>query len=198
MGSASDRAKRSIRERARQARREMVPAARAEANAAIAEALLALPEVAEARAVLAYGATREEADPGPALAHLRETGVRIAMVRVDADSRDLSLRWVDDPSELEDGAFGLAQPQDGAPIAPDAVFDVVLVPGVAFDPRGGRLGYGAGYYDRLLPRLREECVSIGVAFDEQVVEVVPVHDHDVPVDVVLTPTRVIRTHAKTG
>lgn len=64
--------------------------------------------------------------------------------------------------------------------------DVVMVPGLAFTPAGQRLGQGGGWYDRFLPRLRDDAVTIGVAFDEQIVESLPVEDHDIAVDVVVT------------
>ena len=66
----------------------------------------------------------------------------------------------------------------------------MIVPGVAFDETGARLGYGGGYFDRLLPMLRADCARIGVAFDEQVLAEIPAEEHDAHVDVVVTPTRV--------
>jgi 5-formyltetrahydrofolate cyclo-ligase len=70
---------------------------------------------------------------------------------------------------------------------------LILVPGVAFDLHGGRLGRGKGYYDRLLKELRG--TTCGVAFDQQVVEAIPVEPHDVRLDHVLTPTRWIERKA---
>jgi 5-formyltetrahydrofolate cyclo-ligase len=78
------------------------------------------------------------------------------------------------------------------PVDPASV-DVVVVPGLAFAEDGGRLGQGGGWYDRFLARVRDECVTIGVCFDVQVVRDVPVAGHDVPVDLVVTEARVIRT-----
>jgi 5-formyltetrahydrofolate cyclo-ligase len=70
--------------------------------------------------------------------------------------------------------------------------DAVIVPGVAFDPQGRRLGYGGGFYDRLLPRLRDDCLRVGVAYDEQLVDELPVAEHDAHVHAVVTPSRVLR------
>jgi 5-formyltetrahydrofolate cyclo-ligase len=69
---------------------------------------------------------------------------------------------------------------------------------VAFDETGARLGYGGGYFDRLLPMLRADCARIGVAFDEQVLSEIPAEEHDAHVDVVVTPTRVLRPGAREG
>jgi 5-formyltetrahydrofolate cyclo-ligase len=70
--------------------------------------------------------------------------------------------------------------------------DAILLPGIAFDKRGMRLGYGGGYYDRLLPQCRPACVRIGIGFDEQLLAEIPAEDHDEHVDIVVTPSRVIR------
>lgn len=69
--------------------------------------------------------------------------------------------------------------------------DVVVVPGLAFTPAGERLGQGGGWYDRFLPRLRDDATTIGVAFDAQIVESLPVEDHDANVDVVVTESGIV-------
>jgi len=81
----------------------------------------------------------------------------------------------------------VAFPEDD-PLPDPATFDLVIVPGVAFTERGARLGRGGGWYDRLLPQLRADCATVGVAFDIQVLPELPVEPHDVPVDVVVTET----------
>lgn len=81
-----------------------------------------------------------------------------------------------------DGPDLRVQPGDVGPTA----LDVVIVPGLAFTADGYRLGQGGGHYDRFLPRLRPGCRTIGVCFAEQLVDRLPVEDHDVPVDVVVT------------
>ena len=99
--------------------------------------------------------------------------------------------------------WGIPEP---AELAPDAatvgIIDVVLVPGVVFDQACGRMGHGKGYYDSFLSRLaisntelgRQRCIAVGICFDEQVLQAgqtVPVESHDVPLDFVVTPTRVL-------
>ena len=97
-----------------------------------------------------------------------------------------------DEVDLDDGPYGLRQPKEDAPrVLLDSV-DAVLVPGVAFDETGARLGYGGGYYDRLLPQLRPDCKTIGISYDEQLLTSIPGEAHDVAVSIVVTPTRVLR------
>lgn len=85
-------------------------------------------------------------------------------------------------------------PEDDPPPDPDVV-DVVVVPGVAFTPAGDRLGQGGGWYDRFLPRLRRECVTIGVGFAPQLVDDLPTEPHDVRLDLVVTDAGIARRTA---
>jgi len=89
--------------------------------------------------------------------------------------------------ELVVGAYGIREPvlREENVIAPEQI-DVVLLPGVAFNRTGGRLGYGGGYYDRFLPQLRADCVKVALAYELQVVDELPVEEHDVWYDVLIT------------
>lgn len=95
-------------------------------------------------------------------------------------------------TDLTSGAFGIWEPLPNPTrlVAPDA-FDLVLVPGLAFDLDGGRLGRGAGFYDRFLATLPKTTRLIGVALDEQIVEKTPRDAFDLPVDALATPSRFV-------
>lgn len=190
MSTGSDKAveaaKHEARARARAARCALDDTVCREAAINAAERLVALPEVASARLVLAYGATPEELDPAPALALLRARGVAIAYPRVEAPGV-LGLHSVGVADPLVRGMFGIMEPSADAPRVPAHAVDAVIVPGVAFDRRLWRLGYGGGYYDRLLPTLPPGCARIGYAYDEQVLEEIPVEEHDVRMDALVTP-----------
>lgn len=187
----ADIEKARLRVTARAARRALGPEVRAHASQSIAERVLALPEIASATAVLLYGASPEEVDTLPLEEALRARGVRIAYPRV-AGRYDLELHWLDDRGELVEGSFGLLQPKPDASCALAREIDAIVVPGVAFDERGGRVGYGRGYYDTLLGGECAEVPAIGVAFDEQVFEQVPCQARDRRVNVLVTPTRTVR------
>ena len=94
---------------------------------------------------------------------------------------------------VEGEEHGRRPPRGGAPIPPDRLARVV-VPGLAFDAHGHRLGRGGGYYDRFLGRLRRTAATVGLGFDVQITDEVPVNDGDVSVDIVVTDRRV--THAR--
>ncbi len=186
-----DRAKAALRAQAREARRTVPPGARAAHGRAIAERMLRLPEIAGASAVLLYGASPEEADPGVLEDALRELGKRIAYPRVTGE-RELAIHWVDSRDVLAEGPYCLLQPTAEAPSATLRELSAIVVPGVAFDPEGNRLGYGGGFYDALLADPIGTPPAIGVAFDEQVFDEVPHAAWDRPVDVLVTPTRTVR------
>jgi 5-formyltetrahydrofolate cyclo-ligase len=184
-------AKRDARARAFSARDALNREMRETASAAAAENLVGLPELGQARVVLSYFALTAEIDPLGAVSALRQRGLAIAYPRVESPGI-LGTYLVGDERDLVPGAFGLSQPAPDAATVALELIDAVIIPGVAFDERGMRLGYGGGYYDRLLPRLRHDCLRIGLAFEEQILAEIPAESHDAIVDLVATQTRIIR------
>jgi 5-formyltetrahydrofolate cyclo-ligase len=183
-------AKRAARREGRAARQSVLAGERPPLAVAAAERLLALPELASARTVLAYSATAEEIDPAPVVAVLRERGMVIALPRVMGTER-LSLHRVDGDDALVESPLGLLEPSGDAPIVAPESIDVAIVPGVAFDSACQRLGHGGGYYDRLFGMM-PGATTVGIAFDGQILAKVPCEEHDVCVDVLVTPTRTLR------
>jgi 5-formyltetrahydrofolate cyclo-ligase len=118
----------------------------------------------------------------------RLPGWRWALPRVEPD-RSITFRDVDVPRETH--PFGMEQPSDTGPVIPLHEIDVYLVPGLAFDRSGRRLGNGAGHYDRVLASARADAISIGIAPDARLVEEVPVDRHDVLVGWLATEEGVI-------
>jgi len=184
-------AKHAARQRARDTRDCLDLQVCCEHAASIARQLLALPEMAGVATVLTYAALPAELDPSSAIAELRDRGVRIAYTRIEAPGV-LCMHLVENETELIPGPLSIRQPSQDSPRLSYDEIDLVLVPGVAFDESGARLGYGGGYFDRLLPLLRADCARIGIAFDEQLLPEIPAEEHDECVDVVVTPSRVIR------
>ncbi|MBW3621444.1 MAG: 5-formyltetrahydrofolate cyclo-ligase [Actinobacteria bacterium] len=185
--------KTALRSTARSARRGMDDDERRSASRAAAARLLALPELRGAETVLLYAPLQEEADPATAtLPLLRQRGIRTLLPRVRGD--ELELVAVTELTGLALGYRGIREPA-GPPIDPEMV-DLAVVPGVAFDVLGGRLGHGGGHYDRLLQLLSDECVRVGFCFSCQVVPFVPCEPHDEPVDLVVTERATYRTRAR--
>lgn len=142
----------------------------------------------EARSVLFFAPLPGEVDVWPLLTRTINGGKVVALPCFDVDRAAYKSRRVKNIHvEIMSGQFGIREPAVGCLEMPLADLDVVLVPGIAFDLRGNRLGRGKGFYDRLLENFRGK--KIGIAFDEQVVEAVPAGNLDVRMDAVLTPTR---------
>jgi 5-formyltetrahydrofolate cyclo-ligase len=153
-----------------------------------------LPGLAESRTVLLFVAALPEELRTRELFSLVYAMKKIVLCpRVDGRGRRLSLHRVADPAaDLEPGVLGIPEPRSGLPeIAADAV-DWALVPGLAFDERGYRLGRGAGYYDRLLPLLRPDATCWALCLSCQLVRELPVEAHDAPLNGVSTPGRDVR------
>lgn len=94
--------------------------------------------------------------------------------------------------ELEKGNFGILEPKREYRREIDIKdLDLIIVPGIAFDSNKNRLGFGAGYYDVFLKDIAKQCLTIGIAFEAQMVDNVPVEGHDIPLDIIITEKRVI-------
>jgi 5-formyltetrahydrofolate cyclo-ligase len=169
------------------------PADRAAQQAALAGRFPGLPGLAGAGTVLLYAtAFPEELDTRAWLGLVLAGGRRLLCPRVDRKGRRLRLYEVQDlQADLRPGALGIPEPRAGAPEVVPVEVDWVLVPGLAFDPRGYRLGRGAGYYDRLLPTLRPDAPRWALCFDCQWVEKLPVEPHDAVLDGVVSPSKTV-------
>jgi 5-formyltetrahydrofolate cyclo-ligase len=185
-------AKAELRQRVLARRDALAPERRASLSAAIFQAIRALPAFATARSVLGYSSFGSEPVTAPFLEAVLDGGKTLVLPRVDRASRRLALHRVTAPgAELRPGVWGILEPDPARcpPAALEAV-DFVLVPGVVFDVEGGRIGYGAGYYDRLLGECAAGTALVAAAFELQVVEAVPMAEHDRRVDRVVTEHRV--------
>ena len=169
--------KSELRRVARQKRQALVNDSFALVIAPYAEDLALVP----GSIVGGYHALPEEADPALLLARLVETGCAIAFPRVAGKGQALEFHHVPDGEVLAPGSFGIPEPLESWP---RAVPDVLLVPLLAFDAGGHRLGYGGGFYDRTLARLR--VPAIGIAYAGQEIASIPFEPHDRTLDMVLT------------
>jgi 5-formyltetrahydrofolate cyclo-ligase len=174
--------KAALRATALSARRELTRGQRQAASQAVVDRLRGLSELRRVDSILLYAAVADELDVGGLVRPLREAGVRTLLPRVRGDH--LEIVAASDLLTLTLGYRGIHEPA-GPPIDP-ALVDAAIVPGVAFDLRGTRLGRGGGHYDRLLATLPRDCVRVGVCFSCQLVPMVPREPHDEPVDVIVT------------
>jgi len=168
------------------------------ASRRLAEALAGLDELRVARTVAGYSALPGEIDPAPALADARRRGQRVVLPRIANDAHPrLRFHEVADGAALQPGPLGIAEPAPQAPEVAAASVDVFLVPGIAFDGDGRRVGQGGGYYDELVAHVRgaqggPRSMFVGVGHDFQLTAAVPAGAGDQAVDVVVTPGHVVR------
>lgn len=176
-------------------RAAMGEGARAEASReAAAHAMAALdagPGGVRGRTIALFAPFRDEIDTAPLAALLRAAGADLALpVILGRDRPLLFRRWDVRDALVPAGAFRIPEPPASAP---DVVPDAVLVPLAAFDRRGYRIGYGAGFYDRTLAGLRRAgpVRALGFAFSCQEVDAVPAEPHDEAVDMMITETKAV-------
>lgn len=155
---------------------------------AACQLLLRQPVWSSAQSVLFYAPLRGELDVWSLIGSALGQSKMAALPQYSAAQGSYVACRVQDPiNEVRAGRFGIREPLESCALLELNRLDLVLVPGVAFDLDGKRLGRGRGYYDRLLSSVRG--TTCGVAFDEQVVKEVPVEAHDVLLNCILTPTR---------
>jgi 5-formyltetrahydrofolate cyclo-ligase len=166
-----------------------------QASAAVIQRLTALPEYSAARTVLCYVSFRSEVATRDFLLRMLEEGKRVVVPYCQASHLEL-LRFAGF-DDLTPGMLGILEPkaelrsQEDRRAAVQEI-DLFVIPGLAFDRQGGRLGYGKGYFDRLLRDARNDALLAAVAFECQLFDAVPMLPHDVRVDCVVTEAGVYR------
>ncbi len=162
----------------------------------IGRRLLSLPEFWRARCVLLYLAFRSEVETQPLIEQVQAMGKEVAVPVARDEPRGLVPCRYSCPADLARTNLGVLEPRPECACPVElAQIDLVVVPGTAFDLRGGRLGYGLGYYDRLLSEM-PLALRVALAFECQLLPEVAIEPHDLPVDIILTEERVLRTLAR--
>lgn len=162
----------------------------------IGDRLLALAEFRRAASILFYLSFRSEVETHEMVERALELGKEVAVPVVQAKPRALVPCRYTGPQDLAATGLGIMEPRPECALPVDiARLDLVVVPGTAFDHLGGRVGYGLGFYDRLLAQL-PQAVRVALAFECQLLPHVMTEPYDQPVDVILTEERVLRTGAR--
>ena len=163
------------------------------ARSAAAEAIAARPfplPLVPGVIVSGFMPLKSEINPLPLMRKLAEQGARLALPVIAGRGKPLIMRAWEFDAPLDRGQWGIREPKADAP---EVEPDIILVPLLAFDRAGHRIGYGAGYYDQTIAQLRarKAVVAVGIAFAAQEVPEVPVTPRDAPLDLVLTEREVI-------
>lgn len=155
--------------------------------------LYRLSEFKKSKKILFYVSFGSEVNTIDAIKKTLSINKLVILPKVDSKNRNLKLYQIDKIEDISPGYKNIFEPLE----IEDKFFritdiDLIIVPGVAFDPYGNRLGYGGGYYDIVLSRKNVNTKTIALAFEEQLVELLPTEEHDIKVDIIITEKKIIR------
>jgi len=185
--------KEDIRKRILDIRGMMTSEDRSRKSKTIGQKLQGMEFYKKAAMIMGYMDFRNEVMMGHILKEAKRSGKRILLpISVPRDHSLLIAEVSDFERDLRPGAYGIMEPRlENVALQIDPFeIDIIIVPGVAFDPAGHRIGYGAGYYDRFLASLSSKTLKLGLAFQEQIVSHIPADIHDIAMDVIITDKHV--------
>ncbi|MCX7990906.1 MAG: 5-formyltetrahydrofolate cyclo-ligase [Proteobacteria bacterium] len=162
-------------------------------SSVIMESFFSLDEVKSGKTFFIFVNFKSEVKTTPIIEKLIKDGKRVVVPYTDAKNKQLILCYIKSLSELKEGTYGILEPDISiSERANLADIDIAVIPGSVFDVSGGRVGYGGGFYDRVIPKLRADVPKIALAFDFQVIEKVPMGYYDKRMDIIVTEKRIIR------
>ena len=168
----------------------MLPNERTSAAQAVSEAFFKNVQVTTSTIVAGYWPIKAELDALLILRALVQKGHICALPHVTGEGAPLIFRQWEENTLMTTGKFGITEPIGGATLVPD----IMLVPVLAFDTNGHRLGYGAGFYDRTIARLKKQkqIRTIGLAYEKQLYKALPAEENDVKMDIIITDRNVYK------
>ena len=157
---------------------------------AIKEKLLSIPEYKRAKVVMFYCSIQSEVMTNEMIeSALSNKNKIICVPKIFTKERKMDAVEINENTCFEKGNFDILQPFDGK-VIPKKEVDLIVIPALAFDFYGNRLGYGKGYYDKFLKGIK--AVKIGIAYDFQIADKLPKEEHDIKIDVLITEKRIVR------
>ncbi len=184
--------KKEIRKEALRRRNSLLKEDVLKESRAIGERLTALPDYQGARSIMFYLSSGSEVNTREMIAAALDNNLRVAVPLVRPETGEMKAIVITEPDrDLSPGFKGIMEPEynPDRELSP-AEFDLIIIPGVAFDAMGNRIGMGKGYYDRFLSRLSPKVRKIALAFESQIVASIPGDDNDVRMDMIITGNRV--------
>lgn len=186
-------AKKQLREYFLNLRQKQSMHVQEQAGVQVLEQLLTLEAVLQAQSIMTYLPTRGEINTWPVVHYFWPTKVQVLAPRCrEQEPGIMDIHWIQSMDDLGPGHFGLLEPKierTQALALPEP--DIILIPALAFDSHGFRLGFGGGYYDRFLATLTHKHLRIGLVYEFQVVDQLPRDVWDQPVDLLVTPEKII-------
>ncbi len=137
----------------------------------------------DAGTIMMYISAYKEPETLPVIEHLLEQGKRVIVPVSSTETNTIVPTYIETTSELEKGAYGILEPTIIRPVNKKDI-DIIVMPGIAFDMHRNRLGFGKGYYDKFLKDTNAK--KIALCYDFQIIDDLPIDDHDIPMDLILT------------
>lgn len=184
--------KKTIRQEVLRRRDAISKNVKKEKDIVIMQRIIQLPEFINAKTIFFYTSFRSEVDTMDMIKVSLNTGKLIVLPKVDKENNRLKLYEIKNMNELARGYMWILEPfvsEDRLRDLDD--IDFIIIPGAAFDIYGNRLGYGAGFYDMLLSKMKKKIPIVAPAYEEQIVEKIPAEPHDIKVDKIVTDKKVI-------
>lgn len=161
----------------------------------IKKKFFSLPQLKSAKKIMAYASMRKEIETFDLMEELLDQGYLLYLPYTKKDIIDLGTAEVNDlERDLKEGVYGVQEPV--AKIRNEAVpddLDLIIVPGACFTSDGYRIGYGGGYYDSFLTKHGAGAVKVGFCYEQFILDSIPIEEHDVPVDIIITENEIIQT-----
>jgi len=147
----------------------------------------------KAKTIFAFVSFKSEVDTHRIIKRAFEDKKIICVPKIESKQKGMEAVKINGFDQLKEGYFGILEPVEGCPAIDNKAIDLIFVPGVAFDKQGGRLGYGAAFYDRFLANIDESVEKIAIAYNFQILDHIPMDEHDVRIDGVITEEKIIFT-----
>lgn len=187
--------KKELRKRLLQQRKELSREDCRKASKSICKRLTALDLYKEADMIFAYSSIKNEISCDYLIEKAIADGKKVALPRViNSEDNDIEMQffYIDENAELESGFMGICEPEeDYSTLAVPSGKTLIVLPGIAFDRKFARIGYGKGFYDRYLSLYGENSQSVAVCYDFQLFDEIPSDEHDIPAGAIVTPTEVL-------
>jgi 5-formyltetrahydrofolate cyclo-ligase len=174
---------------------------RSKASAAISLNVLTMPEVRDSKTILAYCSVGKEPATLALISKLLEAGKRVCLpLCVDLDEEGhrtgivdaMEARVIKSFDDLVPGAYGIPEPSTDTELMLPEYVDLIILPCISCDRNCNRIGHGAGYYDKYLSKVRMDCFTVAMCFEEVLSDEIPTEPHDRPVDAVVTEKQIYR------
>lgn len=144
--------------------------------------------------IFVYISFRSEVDTKLLIIKMLRDGKNIFVPKISNNTNDMEAIRITSLNELEENRFGTLEPVTYNNAVDPKIIDVILIPGIAFDCEGTRIGFGKGYYDKYIKRARKDVKKVGLAYDLQIVDKINKDDHDESVDYIITEEKVIKVN----